>query len=191
MRSALPIIHAPPFSRIGYRDLEAYLTRVYHLAGFHVLKAAGTAPGINPEYLVRGVIPEHLQPEAARIRAGYRGDLALILETLCVDSYIPPGHYIIDTRREPPPLEVYKRLLRRHLDPLHPECIRFKEQHRANAYFRKLARVIDRSLMEWLKKQPEGLPGGLPGEPGKPPRHNHGDSWQSGHRERAERHRPR
>jgi hypothetical protein len=151
----LPITNIPPFYRVRRHDLEVFLTRIYRLAGFDILKAAGAVPGVNPEYLVQGMIPETFQTDAARIRAGRPGKLALILEVLCVDGHIPPGHYIINTHRDPPPLEVYKRILRQHLDPMHPECIRFKERHRANSHFRKLARVIDRSLIEWLEKQPE------------------------------------
>lgn len=151
----LQITHTPPFHRIYYRDLETYLAQVYRVNGFNVLKAAGVTHNIYPEYLIQGVIPKQLRQEAARIRVGAKSSLILTLETLCVDGHIPPGHYIIDTYRETPPLDIYKRLLQRHLDPMHPECIHFKERHLGNSHFRKLARVIDLSLVEWLKKQPE------------------------------------
>lgn len=153
-RKSLPIAYIPPFHRVHYRALEAYLARVYRLAGFNVLKAAGAVHGLYPEYLIQGVIPQNLQAQADQIRTGaHCSDLGLILTVLCADGHIPAGQYVIDTQREPGPLEVYKTLLQRTLDPLDPECMRFKEKHRRNSHFRKRARTIDRSLVEWLKRQ--------------------------------------
>lgn len=153
-RKSLPIAYIPPFHRVHYRALEAYLARVYRLAGFNVLKAAGAVHGLYPEYLVQGIVPPSLRTQARRIRAGGRcSDLSLILTVLCADGHIPAGQYVIDTQHEPGPLEVYKTLLQRTLDPLDPECVRFKEKHRNSSGFRKRAQVIDRSLVEWLKQQ--------------------------------------
>ncbi len=149
----LKIIHAPPFYRIHYQALESYLAHVYRLTGFNILQSIGTTHGIHPEYLIEGVIPDRLQAQADRIRTGRRADLALILTVLCTDGHIPPGQYVIDTNRPQPPLEAYKRLLRKHLNPLHRECVQFKERHRADNNFRKIARVIDHSLLEWLKSR--------------------------------------
>ena len=153
----LPIIYTPPFHRVHYRDLEIYLTRVYRVNNFNVLKAAGVTHGICPEYLIQGVIPSQLRQEAARIRVGAKGSLILTLETLCVDGHIPPGCYVIDTHPKIPPLDTYKRLLRQHLNPMHPECIDFKEEHQGDSHFQKLIRIIDRSFMEWLEKHSEAL----------------------------------
>lgn len=156
-RQKLKIAYIPPFHRVHYRALEEFLARVYRLTGFSVLKAAGAVHGLYPEYLVQGVIPLSLRGRAGRIRTGARcDDLGLILTVLCADGHIPAGQYVIDTQREPEPLEVYKTLLQRTLDPLDPECVRFKERHRSNSHFRKRARVIDRSLVEWLKQQRSG-----------------------------------
>jgi len=153
-QKSLPIAYIPPFHRVHYRALEAYLAQVYRLAGFNVLKAAGAVHGLYPEYLVQGVIPRDLQAQAGRIRTGARcSDLGLILTVLCADGHIPAGQYVIDTQREPGPLEAYKTLLQRTLDPLDPECVHFKEKHRGNSHFRKRTRIIDRSLVEWLKQQ--------------------------------------
>lgn len=153
-QKSLPIAYIPPFHRVHYRALEAYLARVYRLVGFNVLKAAGAVHGLYPEYLVQGIIPWNLRAQAGRIRTGVHcSDLGLILTMLCADGHIPAGQYVIDTQREPGPLEAYKTLLQRTLDPLDPECVHFKEKHRGNSHFRKRARIIDRSLVEWLKQQ--------------------------------------
>jgi len=155
----LEIVNIPPFRRVHYRALEVYLAKVYRLTRFNALKASGASHGICPEYLIDAKIPPHLQTDADRVRAGVRcRNLGLALTVLCADRHIPAGQYLIDTRREEDPIEVYKRLLQRTLDPIHPDCVRFKERHRSAPRFRKKARVIDRSLIEWLKKEPsEGL----------------------------------
>jgi len=157
-QKSLPIAYIPPFHRVHYRALETYLAQVYHLNGFNVLKAAGAVHGLYPEYLIQGVIPRDLQTLAGHIRTGTRtgarcSDLSLVLTVLCADGHIPAGRYVIASQREPGPLEAYKTLLQRTLDPLDPECVHFKEKHRENSHFRKKARIIDRSLVEWLKQE--------------------------------------
>lgn len=150
-RPKLQLISASPHYRVYYQTLEAYLTQVYRLTNYSILKTTGVTHGIHLEYRVQKKVPTALQMDADRIRAGRRGDLALILTVLCADGYIPPGKYIIDTHREIEPLEVYKKLLQVYLDPMHKECIAFKAKHRVDAHFRKMARIVDRSLTEWLK----------------------------------------
>lgn len=157
-QKSLPIAYIPPFHRVHYRALETYLARVYRLNSFNVLKAAGAVHGLYPEYLIQETVPPSLRALAIHIRTGTRtgarcNDLGLILTVLCADGHIPAGRYVIDTQREPGPLETYKTLLQRTLDPLDPECVRFKEKHRGNSRFRKKTRIIDRSLVEWLKQQ--------------------------------------
>lgn len=155
----LEIVDTPPFKRVHYRALEVYLTRVYRLTRFDALKAAGTTHGVYPEYRISAKIPPHLQEAANRIRTGRRcHDLSLALTVLCADRHIPAGQYIIDTRQEEDPIEVYKRLLQRTLDPIHPDCVRFKETHRSTRRFRKRAAIIDRSLIAWLKQEPSEEP---------------------------------
>lgn len=158
-RPTLEIVYTPPFQRVYYRALEAYLSSVYHLRRFNILRATGASHGVCPEYHIGEVIPPHLQADAARIRTGARcRDLGLALTVLCADKCIPAGRYIIDTHQEQDPIEVYKSLLQRTLDPIHLDCVRFKERHRSVRGFRKKVRVIDRSLIEWLKReQPEEL----------------------------------
>jgi len=155
----LEIVDIPPFRRVHYRALEVYLAKVYNLTRFNVLKTAGASHGMGLEYHISTEIPSHLQVEADEIRTGRRGrNLGLVLTVLCADHHIPAGQYVINTHREEDPIEAYKRLLQQTLDPIHRDCVRFKEKHRSTPRFRKKARVIDRSLIEWLKKKPsEGL----------------------------------
>jgi len=151
----LKIVYTTNSKRVHYRNLKNFLSWVYHLRDFNVLRAAGATHGLYPEYLIKRALPASLLDHAARVRAGRPADLSLILTTLCVDGHVPPGRYVLDTTKRPAPIEVYKSLLRRHLDPLHPECIRFKNRHRSNPRFRKMSRVVDRSFIEWLKEHPE------------------------------------
>lgn len=152
-RPKLPVIARPPFFRVHYLALERHLSHVYKLHNFRVLEAAGAGHGLCPEYLIRGEIPAEWRSLTNRIRTGAPStDLWLILTMLCADGDIPSGWYVIDTKRLRTPLSVYKETLQRTLDPLHHECVQLKEQHRNNAHFRKAARIIDRSLLDWLKK---------------------------------------
>lgn len=151
----LEIVDDPPFRRVHYRALEVYLAKVYRLTRFNVLKTAGVSHGIYPEYHIGTEIPPHLQAAADQIRTGaHCHNLGLVLTVLCADHYIPADQYIIDTRRKEDPIKAYKRLLQQTLNPIHPDCVRFKEKHRSIPRFRKRARIIDRSLVEWLKKEP-------------------------------------
>jgi len=155
-RQKLKIVFTPPICRVHYQDLEAYLTQIYHFGSFNILKAAGVVNEIFPEYRIRGVIPPHLQDKAKRIRAGHAGrDLNLILAVLCSDGHIPAGHYVLDTHKRPKPIKIYEILLRRTLNPRHPECVRFRERHRGDRHFCKKVRIIDRSLVGWLGEEPE------------------------------------
>jgi len=155
-RQKLPITQKATHYRVHYLALERHLALVYRLRGFSVLRATGAGPGLYPEYLVREAVPVDSQQEAAQIRRGcHSHDLGLILTMLCADGYIPAGACVIDTERPRSPLDAYKLLLQHTLDPLHPDCVALKERHRKNQFFNKQARIVDRSLMEWLKKQNE------------------------------------
>ena len=158
-QSKLKITRTPPFRRVHYQTLETYLIQVYRFTKFSVLKAAGISHGVYPEYRIEAEIPPHLQAKAKRIRAGtHCGNLGLALTVLCADGHIPAGLYVIDTRRKPDPIEAYKHLLQQTHDPIHPECVRFKEKHRNVPRFREGVGVIDRALVEWLKKEPSREP---------------------------------
>ena len=93
-----------PIFRVHYRRLEEYLAKVYRMEGFDFMVASGAVPGLVPEYMVSPTLPpsEDARRRADAIRAGRRNrNVALILNVLCLDGFIPPGKYIIDTRPEP------------------------------------------------------------------------------------------
>ena len=146
----LPMIHLPVY-RVRQRHLEAYLAKVYRVQNFDFSQAAGTRPGICPEYLVRPEVPPSpsAQQEADRIRRGSRSrNVGLILNVLCLDGYIPAGHYTIDTHPEPPPAQAYRALLLRTGDPGHPDCVAFRQEHQHERAFTRLAAQMDRAVLE-------------------------------------------
>ena len=144
-KPTLPMVQLPVY-RVRRRHLEAYLAKVYRMDGFDFLLAVGATPGICPEYRVSPGLPPALsaQQEANRIRRGKRTrNVALILNVLCLDGYIPAGQYTIDTHPEPPPGQVYRTLLIETGDPAHPRCVAFKYEHRHNRAFTRLATEMD------------------------------------------------
>lgn len=152
----LTMIHLPHF-RVHHSDLETYLGTIYRMRGFDFFKATGLTPGLIPEYSVTGALPPAFESKnkAAKIRHGQRtGDIALILNVLCLDGFVPAGHYLIDTKPKPKPIEVYRALLEKHRDPLASECVRFRDKHRGTPGFRKQAAAFDKAVADWLRKQP-------------------------------------
>jgi hypothetical protein len=79
--------------------------------------------------------------------------VALILNVLCLDGLIPAGKYIIDTRPETPRIEHYKALLRKTGNPLSADCIAFRDAHRQDRAFTRLAAEIDTAVLDALRKQ--------------------------------------
>jgi hypothetical protein len=77
----------------------------------------------------------------------------LILTTLCIDGFIPAGRYIIDTRREQSPIEQYRALLRKTGTPESKECIAFRQSHRSDKAFIRLAAEIDNQVLAVLRQQ--------------------------------------
>jgi hypothetical protein len=147
-KPVLPMTQLPIY-RVKQRHLEAYLVKVYRMDGFDFLAASGATPGICPEYQVSTVLPPAwtAKEAAERIRQGHRSkNLALILNVLCVDGYIPPGRYIIDTHPEPPPAPVYRDLLMKTADPDHPACVAFRKEHGHNRNFMQLAVRMDQAV---------------------------------------------
>jgi hypothetical protein len=154
-RPILPMIQLPIY-RVKQRHLEAYLAKVYRMDGFDFLLAAGATPGMCPEYLVNPALPPALSArlEADRIRQGRRSrNVALLLNVLCLDGYIPAGRYTIDTHPEPPPGQVYRALLIETGDPNHPRCAAFKREHRGNRAFTQLAAQMDSAVLEAQREQ--------------------------------------
>jgi len=154
-KPTLPMVQLPIF-RVHYRRLEEYLAKVYRMVGFDFLRATGAGPGLVPEYAVSPVLPPALDAarQAEAIRAGRRTqNVSLILNVLCIDGYIPPGKYIIDTRPETPPIEKYKVLLRQTGTPESKECSAFRQSRRGDKAFIRLAAEIDNQVLAVLRAQ--------------------------------------
>jgi hypothetical protein len=152
----LPAIHLPIY-RVHYTALEEYLVKVYQMREYDFLVAAGCVPGTVPQYEVRGELPPAWDgaAQANRIRAGQRTrNVALILNVLCIDGFIPAGTYIIDTKPRPAPIELYRRLLYKTRDPHHAECVQFRQTHR-EPEFQEQASLLDKAVLEWQKSQTE------------------------------------
>jgi hypothetical protein len=136
--------------RVHYMDLQAYLAKVYRMQGYDILKATGATNGMFPEYLVTGRMPDarNIGQQVDNIRRGRRTrQLALILDVLCRDGFIPPGKYVIDTTLPPDPYLVYTKLIGEHQDPNHPECVEFREKQRSPD-FKRRAKVLDKLTLE-------------------------------------------
>jgi hypothetical protein len=145
-----------PIFRVHYRRLEEYLAKVYRMEGFDFLLASGAVPGLVPEYAVAATMPpaQDAHDRADAIRSGRRTrDVALILNVLCLDGFIPAGRYIIDTRPEPSPIEHYKALLRKTGSPLSAECIAFRDAHQQDGAFTRFATEIDAAVLDALREQ--------------------------------------
>jgi len=145
LKPTLPMVKLSVY-RVKQRHLEAYLAKVYRMDDFDFVLATGATPGMCPEYLVSPTLPPAIsaQQEADRIRRGKRTrNVALILNVLCLDGYIPAGQYTIDTHPAPPPGQVYRALLIETGDPAHPRCVAFKHEHRHNRAFTRLATEMD------------------------------------------------
>ena len=154
-RPVLEMMQLPIF-RVHYRRLEEYLAKVYRMEGFDFLLASGAVPGLVPEYAVSPALPpaEDARQRADTIRAGRRTrDVALILNVLCLDGFIPPGKYIIDTRPEPSPIDQYRALLRRIGTPESEECRAFRRAHQGDKAFIRLAAEIDTQVLAVLRQQ--------------------------------------
>jgi hypothetical protein len=147
-----------PIFRVHYRRLEEYLEKVYRMEGFDFLLASGAVPGLVPEYVVSPTLPpsEDARRRADAIRAGRRSrDVGLMLNVLCLDGYIPAGKYIIDTRPEPAPIDQYRALLRKTGNPLSAECVAFRDAHRQDRVFTRIAAEIDTAVLKALRDQQE------------------------------------
>lgn len=137
--------------RVRQRHLEAYFVKVFHLERFDFLWATGATPGLCPEYQVEPTLPDtwNANEEANHIRRGQRTNkVALMLNILCLDGYIPAGKYIIDTHPEPPPAEVYRNMLGKTEDPNHPACVAFRREHHHNRAFTQLAATMDKMVQK-------------------------------------------
>lgn len=140
--------------RVHYLNLEKYLARVYKMRDYSIQKATGAIEGCSPEYTVTGQMPSasNAQQQTDSIRRGQRTRrLGLILDVLCADGFIPQGKYVIDMTKKPDPINAYTKLLNKHHDPAHPECIAFRTQHKTDSFCRRAA-VLDNLVREFKQK---------------------------------------
>ncbi len=144
-----------PIYRVHYQDLEAFLERVYRMREFKFLMATGGVNGLTYEYDVKPELPPawNTGRRADQIRLGnITRDVPLILAVLCVDGFIPPGRYIIDTRLQTVPIDAYRQLIQKTGDILHPDCIRFRQAHANDPTFTRQANLVDQAVITWQKE---------------------------------------
>ena len=138
--------------RVHYQDLEAFLAKVYSTRDYDFLLATGCVNGMCQEYRVTGKIPpaRNAGQMMERIRKGRRSrDVGLILNTLCLDEFIPRGIYVIDTTKREDPVETYVNLLHETNDPEHPICVDYRRKHAGNEKFQRRARVLGKLTLEY------------------------------------------
>ncbi|MEN6406083.1 MAG: hypothetical protein ABFC77_06380 [Thermoguttaceae bacterium] len=144
-----------PIFRVHYRKLEAYFCRVYGWEAFDFFMATGTATGMAPEYVVNGLkgVGSEIERQANAIRSGRRSrNVLLILNVLCEDGYIPAGRYVVSTKHETTPLEVYKALLRQTETPESKECREFRAAHGRDKELMRVISEIDTQVLQTLKE---------------------------------------
>jgi len=150
----LPAITVPVY-RVHYRALETYFAEVYRLRDYDFLRATG-AGGLAVEYRVTAELTSawNARALADHIRCGQRTtNVQLILNVLCIDGFIGPGQYIIDTRPKPNPIDQYRLLLDKTHNPQDARCIQFCANHRGDRVFTEQAAILDKAVASWLKNQ--------------------------------------
>ena len=141
-----------PVFRVHYQDLEEYIQQVFGFE-FDFLFATGFVNGMCPEYQVTGSIPPIMENQVQDLRQGRRTkNVMLIVNVLVRDGYIPAGKYIIDTHKRPDPTNVYHSLLLQTRDPLAPECLQFKEEHKGDLQLMDRVKTMDEAAIEQLKR---------------------------------------
>jgi len=144
--------------RVHFRELEAYLAKVYKMRDYDVRLATGARGGMVPEFTVTGELPPaaNMVQQTDNIRRGRRTrDLGLILNVLCVDGFIPIGTYTIDTTEDLTPINTYAELLNHTHNPLDPACIALKEKHKHDQDFMKRAKALELLVLEAKRQAKE------------------------------------
>lgn len=142
--------------RVHHEVLSAYLATVFKLKDYDVLLASGATPGMCPEYRVNGVLgsASNMKQQADNVRQGRRTrNLALILNVLCLDGFIPKGLYVIDTHPRATPMMEYTRLLNITRNPLAPPCVAFMKKHQRDKEFTELAKGMNQAMNTFNRKQ--------------------------------------
>jgi hypothetical protein len=140
-----------PIFNVYYKDLEAYIEKVFGFRDFDLLFAAGIQEGIGVDYTVNGLIPNTSAygDKVEDIRDGRRSkDVLLLLNLLVKDGYIPAGVYSVNTTKRNAPHDDYRALLMRTRDVLHPECLAFKVRFKDDAKVMDCVSKLDTALLE-------------------------------------------
>ena len=141
--------------RVHYLDLQSYLAKVYRLRDYNILKTLGVSHGECPEFLVTGRLPlaSNMDQQIENIKRGRRTrNLGLILNLLCKEGFIIAGQYVIDTSKAREPINEYTKLLGKHEDPEHQECLVFRKKHRDQT-FRRQADKLDQLVREFKQER--------------------------------------
>lgn len=145
-----------PVWKVHYKDLEAYVAKVYGLKYFDFKFAVGLkVEGSQVDYgIIQGQIPEtdgYIR-QIGDIRLGQKTrNVPLLLNLLVKDGYIPAGRYLILTNPVAVPSEIYRTMLMQTRDPLHPDCLAFKEQFLEDRAITELCGKLDNAMIERLK----------------------------------------
>jgi len=142
-------MYREPIFRLHRLKLEAFIEQVFGF-DFDVLVALLIVEGETVEFDVTGTLSTNeLARRAGDLRIGKRTrDLAMILNVLAFDGYIPKGRYTVVTRAPIDPLVQYRSLLQRHGDPKHPACVSLMGANRGNHDFMSKAAMLDEATYE-------------------------------------------
>jgi len=139
-----------PICRVHFKDLEAYLAKVYRMQDYDIRRATGARADMTPEFIVTGILPAGMKQQMDNIRRGRKTrSVGLILNVLCIDGFIPAGKYVIDMSERVKPLDQYREALYRTQDPLSVECLKIREKHKKDRKFIQQIAVLNRKISEF------------------------------------------
>lgn len=174
-------VTAIPVYRVNYRTLQDYLKKVFGME-VKLMQVLGLTPGMAPVYTVSATKPcpvckgvsgrecnqcygsgrvknvaaiNHAQ-QCDNIRRGYHSkNMNMIFYVLCLDGFIPPGQYILDTSRPESRLERYRELVEEHKDPLHRVCVDFRNQFKLvdKEFYQQSKNLKDAFIAEQKRKR--------------------------------------
>jgi hypothetical protein len=152
-KPTLPMTMTPTY-RIHYEDLEAFLLEVFRFE-FDVMNTLGITHGMFPEFAVFNRMPPawNARQQADNVRRGRRcQNLPLILAVLCVDGFIPAGHYVLDTTERQSTMDRYRAILQVTDGPMHRDCRAFRAKHAKDKQFRQYADGLDKAVRTYMKE---------------------------------------
>ena len=140
-----------PTCRVHFKDLEAYLAKVYRMQDYDIHRATGARADMAPEFIITGIPPtlNNLKQQMDNIRRGRKTrSVGLILNVLCIDGFIPVGKYVIDMTERVKPLDKYRKALYQTQDPLSDECLKIREKHKGDRKFIQQIAVLNKRISE-------------------------------------------